>query len=149
MPRWRWKSGRVSREQAACVAAALHRADAAAVRLVALHHPAVTARPAGLIGRRALLDAVADAQVDLILAGHTHVPCTRSIEVLRAGRTHQLVEVVAGTATSRRDRGAGRSWSLIRVDDATITVEERRDVGPTWRGGPCVQFPRDTACRIG
>ncbi|HEY6797096.1 MAG TPA: metallophosphoesterase [Kineosporiaceae bacterium] len=147
MPRWRWKSGQVSREQAACVTAVLRRADATSVRLVALHHPVVTARPGSLIGRRALLDAVVDARVDLTLAGHTHVPCTRRLRVRRGGRTHHVVEVVAGTATSRRDRGSGRSWSLIRVDDSTITIEERRDVGLRWRPGPRVEYPRDTSSR--
>jgi 3',5'-cyclic AMP phosphodiesterase CpdA len=127
MPWWRWKNGRVGARQAGDVVRVLGAAPAGDVRLLALHHPPLATGTAALIGRERLLGAVRDARVDLVLAGHTHVP-----DVRVRGET---VFVVAGTATSRRLRGTGCSWSLIRVDAGQIVVRERV-LGPDgWRTG--------------
>lgn len=132
MPRWRWKGGRVSRRQAALVGTFLGAAPAGAVRLLALHHPPFARGPARIAGRAALVRAAGTAQVDLVLAGHTHVPSSRRLD-LASGRS--LVEVVAGTATSVRLRGVPRSWSVIRVDDDQIHVEQRVEVAGAWCTG--------------
>jgi 3',5'-cyclic AMP phosphodiesterase CpdA len=134
-PRWRWKSGRVSRRQADAVRTVLGAAPAAAVRVLVLHHPPRATGLARLVGRKRLTRALAAARVDLVLAGHTHVP--ESSRVAPSG----LVEVVAGTATSRRTRGTGRSWSVIRVDAEAIAVEERRQTATGWRTDRIVRYP--------
>ncbi|GIF40287.1 metallophosphoesterase family protein [Actinoplanes xinjiangensis] len=127
MPRWRWKNGRVSARQAGDVVRVLGAAPTGDVRVLALHHPPLATGTAALIGRDRLLDAVRAARVDLVLAGHTHVPDVRT----RAG----TVFVVAGTATSRRLRGTGCSWSLISVGTGQVVVRERM-LGPDgWRTG--------------
>ncbi|WP_433788895.1 metallophosphoesterase family protein [Actinoplanes sp. CA-252034] len=127
MPRWRWKNGRVSVRQAGDVVRVLGSAPAGDIRVLALHHPPLATGSAALIGRGRLLDAVRDARVDLVLAGHTHVPDVR----FRGGTAF----VVAGTATSRRLRGTGCSWSLISVRDGHVEVRERV-LGPDgWRAG--------------
>ncbi|MEU4426601.1 metallophosphoesterase [Actinoplanes sp. NPDC024001] len=139
MPRWRWKNGRVTGEQAGAVRRVLGGAPPGDVRLLALHHPPLATGTARIIGRRRLLGAVRDARVDLVLAGHTHVPD------VRAGHRSRPVFVVAGTATSHRIRGIGRSWSLITVDRGAIVVGERF-LGPDgWHTGRVVSFPQLSA----
>jgi 3',5'-cyclic AMP phosphodiesterase CpdA len=142
MPRWRWKNGRVSRRQAVAVVEILGAAPPDTVRLLALHHPPFLTGTASLVGRGELIRAVVAARVDLVLAGHTHLPAVRRVELAGDGATHQVVEVIAGTATSLRTRGVGRSWCVIRVDDASILVEERHQNGLGWRAGATVRYPR-------
>lgn len=143
MPRWRWKAGRVSRRQAASVVEILADGPAFAVRLLALHHPPFERGPGRVVGRDALIGALFEARVDLVLAGHTHVPSTRRVEIAGAGRTHRLIEVVAGTATSVRTRyGAARSWSVIRIDQAGTVVQQRYHSGTGWCAGRTVRYPR-------
>jgi len=60
----------------------------------------------------------------------------------RDGGRHPLVEVVAGTATSRRTRGTPRSWTAIRVTAGAIVVEERWEAGGHWSAGRTVRHPR-------
>jgi 3',5'-cyclic AMP phosphodiesterase CpdA len=142
-PRWRWKSGRVSRRQADAVRTVLGAAPPGAVRVLALHHPPRATGLARLVGRKRLAWALAAARVDLVLAGHTHVP--ESSLVAPPG----LVEVVAGTATSRRTRGTGRSWSVIRVDAGAIAVEERRQSASGWCTDRIVRYPFRTVSAAG
>jgi 3',5'-cyclic AMP phosphodiesterase CpdA len=147
MPRWRWKSGRVSRRQAEAVTRVLGAppsggAPAETLRVLALHHPVSSKGLATLVGRRRLLAALAEAGVDLVLAGHTHVATATSLELAAGDRSWPVLEVVAGTATSSRLRGTGRSWTLLRVDEATITVEERCESGSDWVTAGSRRFPR-------
>lgn len=143
MPRWRWKSGGVSRRQADAVVDVLGGAGPDGVRLLALHHPPFVGGFATLTGGGRLARAMATARVDLVLAGHTHVPAARRVALPVAGRTHHMVEVVAGTATSRRVRGTRRSWSLIRVDGRSVVVQDRyEEAGHRWRTGATARFDR-------
>jgi 3',5'-cyclic AMP phosphodiesterase CpdA len=132
MPWWRWKNGRVTERQAAMVAAM----DSPGVRLVALHHPLVG--HGRLLGRGRLSAALASGRVDLLLAGHQHVPSSRYLDV---SPTHRVLQVVAGTATSVRTRKVGRSWTVIRVGADGIRVEERHEADGRWRSSPVVHHP--------
>jgi len=142
MPRWRWKSGGVTRRQIATVVESLGAATAGSVRVLALHHPPFVGGLDRLVRRRRLEAAIVAARVDLVLAGHTHVPLAREVELVAGDRKHRLVEVVAGTATSRRTRGVGRSWTLISVDDRTVTAQVRSQDGCGWRTGATVVLKR-------
>ena len=139
-PRWRWKSGRVSRRQGDTVSAVLGAAPADDVRLVAVHHPPLATGLQRVVGRERLLRALAAARADLVLAGHTHVPTSHRVQ--SAGTSHHWIEVVAGTATSRRTRGVGRSWTVITIDRDTVAVQERWENGRGWRTGHTVSYPR-------
>lgn len=139
-PPWRWKSGRVSRRQSDAVVAVLGSAPTGALRILALHHPPRAAGLARVAGRDRLLRSLAHARVDLILTGHTHVPRAGLVQL--AATTHRPVEVVAGTAVSRRTRGTARSWTVIRVDGAAVVVEERLQSATGWRTGAVRRFPR-------
>ncbi|MFI7600367.1 metallophosphoesterase family protein [Actinoplanes sp. NPDC049681] len=141
-PAWRWKSGRVSRRQSDAVVAVLAAAPLGDVRLLAVHHPPRATGLARVAGRGRLLSALAVARADLVLAGHTHVPASGTVRT--AGTSHRLIEVVAGTATSRRTRGVGRSWTVIRIDEEAVHVEERHQSGAGWRTGPVHHWPRRT-----
>jgi 3',5'-cyclic AMP phosphodiesterase CpdA len=147
-PRWRWKSGRVSRRQVDAVCTVLGATAPAAVRVLALHHPPHVTGLARVVGRERLLRALGAARVDLVLAGHTHVPDSRRLDPggspALGGSRHRPVEVVAGTATSRRTRGARRSWTVIRVDPDAILVEERHQAATGWGIGRVVRYPRGT-----
>ncbi|BAL87015.1 putative cyclic nucleotide phosphodiesterase [Actinoplanes missouriensis 431] len=137
MPRWRWKNGRVSARQAALVTRVLGGAPAGDLRLLALHHPPLVTGPDRLIGRARLLDAIRAARVDLVLAGHTHVP---DVRVPWPGGP---VFVVAGTSVSRRTRHEiGCSWSLISVHEGEVVVQERYLVDDGWTTGRVVTVPR-------
>jgi 3',5'-cyclic AMP phosphodiesterase CpdA len=131
MAPWRWKNGRVTARQAAKVVRVLGGAPAGDARLLALHHPPLTR---SLLGRRRLISAARAARADVVLAGHTHVP-----DVRIDGRPRPVF-VVAGTATSRRARGVGCSWSLITVDRGGVVVRERL-LGPGgWSTSRVVSF---------
>jgi 3',5'-cyclic AMP phosphodiesterase CpdA len=146
MPRWRWKSGRVSRRQATAVIDVLGGAPPAVVRLLALHHPPFTRGPARIVGRGTLLGALAAARVDLVLSGHTHLPLSRCVQVVTAGAApHRLVEVVAGTATSVRTRGVPRSWTVIRVSPSAVDVEERYEIAGRWSRGRTARYTRGSS----
>jgi 3',5'-cyclic AMP phosphodiesterase CpdA len=142
MPRWRWKSGAVTRHQVAAVVERFGVATGDTVRVLALHHPPFVGGLARIVGRTRLAEALVEARVDLVLAGHTHLPEARDVELVAGGRVHRLVEVVAGTATSRRTRGVGRSWTLISIDDDSVDVQVRHQDGCGWRTGSTVVLSR-------
>jgi 3',5'-cyclic AMP phosphodiesterase CpdA len=143
MTRWRWKSGAVSRRQTTAVVEILGGAAPGTLRLLALHHPPFVGGLARLVGRAWLTRAIVEAGVDLVLAGHTHLPAEQQVELVADGRAHHVIEVVAGTATSHRTRReVGQSWSLIRIDGDTIAVQERHHFDRGWQDGPTAQFSR-------
>ena len=135
MPWWRWKSGRVSRPQAETVREVLGCAPPADVRLVAMHHPPFAGGPQRLAGRRRFARALGLAEVDVVLAGHTHVPAVHAY-----GR---LLMVVAGTATSYRVRDFPRSWTVLRILPDAIETHERCESTPgAWYTGRVSRHPR-------
>lgn len=141
MPRWRWKSGRISRRQADLIRATFATSPPATARVVALHHPPSSANLESLAGRAVFEQALVDAEVDVVLAGHTHVPAVQLLRVGSGSTSRQVVEVVAGTATSHRTRGTRRSWSLLEFTETTIAVTEHVAHGHQWRPQPRQELP--------
>lgn len=140
MPRWRWKSGRVSDRQAGVIRAVFADAPSGTVRVVALHHPPSSSSLEALAGGGEFERALVDAEVDVVMAGHTHVPAVRVLRVGSPPRTRSVIEVVAGTATSHRTRGVARSWSLLEVDASTLTVVEHTARDRSWHAQPPQSF---------
>lgn len=131
MPRWRWKSGRISAAQSEAVRTVLGPAEG--IRLVALHHPPLAGRLERMAGRSRFLRTLSAASVDLVLFGHTHVPS--------AIRHDGMIMVNAGTATSHRVRDAPRSWTLLRLLPHATEVHERVEVAPGgWETGRVLYF---------
>jgi 3',5'-cyclic AMP phosphodiesterase CpdA len=139
MPRWRWKSGAVTAEQTELIRATFAGVPSGVSRVVAMHHPPSSASLESLVGRADFEQALVDAQVDVVLAGHTHVPSARTVAVGTPEANRQVVEVVAGTATSHRTRGSRRSWSLLEFSVGSLTVTEHlADDRGWWARSPQV-----------
>ena len=124
-----FKDGRISRDQIDFIRDSFARAPSQAVRVLVTHHP-LFAVPVGeqterAVGRNELaLDAIEEAGVDLLLAGHAHHASVHSANdlVTRAGGA---LVIQAGTATSTRVREQNQSFNVIDVSDGclTLTVE--------------------------
>jgi 3',5'-cyclic AMP phosphodiesterase CpdA len=137
-----FKDGRINQQQVDFIRESFARTRPNIARILVTHHP-LFALPVGdgpelgkAIGRQQLaLDAIADAGVDLLLAGHNHRASSHHLHELVTGAGEALV-IQAGTATSTRLREEEQSFNLIEVKpgEAVLTVL-------TWDGDEFV--PRD------
>ncbi len=126
-----FKDGRINEEQVAHIRSVFATVSSDMPRILVTHHP-LFALPVGdgpelgkAIGKQEMaLDAIADAGVDLLLAGHNHRASTHHASdlITRAGLA---LVIQAGTATSTRLRDEEQSFNLIEVapDDVTVTVQ--------------------------
>jgi 3',5'-cyclic AMP phosphodiesterase CpdA len=132
-----FKDGRINQDQVAFIRDTFARTPKDSFRILVTHHP-LFALPVGdeitpAIGRQELaLDAIQDAGVDMLLAGHNHHASSHSASdlVTRAGGA---LVVQAGTATSTRVRDQEQSFNTIDVADAHVTITVN-----AWRGGDFV-----------
>jgi 3',5'-cyclic AMP phosphodiesterase CpdA len=117
-----FKDGRISHDQMALIRARFGAVPAAKTRILVTHHP-LFAMPIGEgeglthpVGRRGeALEAVAEAGVRLLLAGHFHRAFSRSAREMARTAGPELV-IQAGTATSTRTRGDEKqSFNLITL----------------------------------
>jgi 3',5'-cyclic AMP phosphodiesterase CpdA len=121
-----FKDGRINEEQVEFIRETFSRTDPDAVRVLVTHHP-LFAIPIGEAVERAIgghelaLDAIEDAGVDLLLAGHAHHAATHHASdlVTRAGGA---LVIQAGTATSTRVRLQEQSFNTIDIDEQCVTV---------------------------
>jgi 3',5'-cyclic AMP phosphodiesterase CpdA len=124
-----FKDGRVSRDQVEFIRDTFARTPSEAVRVLVTHHPLfaiqVGEQVERAVGRNELaLDAIEEAGVDLLLAGHAHHASVHSASELVTRAGGALV-IQAGTATSTRVREQNQSFNVIDVEDGhvTLTVE--------------------------
>ena len=157
-----FSDGRISHEQLEFIRDCFKRTDEKTFRVLVTHHP-MFALPVGdgpelgkAVGRHELaLDAIVEAGVDMLLAGHNHRASTHNARdlVTRAG---PALVIQAGTATSVRLRDEEQSFNRIEIDGdrVTVTVEGWRDgrfvpadaqvfirEGQEWRIGKHVEEP--------
>jgi 3',5'-cyclic AMP phosphodiesterase CpdA len=142
MPHWRWKAGHVSDRQADLVREAGTGAEPGAVRVLVTHHPVLPRELSGLIGRRSLVAAAADAGIDLLLAGHTHDPQVARVTLSSDAADRQALSIVAGTAISERTRHSLNCYFRIEVTSQHICAIERQWTGREWVDGMSVRFTR-------
>ena len=121
-----FKDGRVSEGQVEFIRETFARTPQEAVRVLVTHHPllalTVGDQVERAIGRHELaLDAIQDAGVDMLLAGHNHHASSQDAGdlVTRAGGT---LVVQAGTATSTRVREQEQSFNSIDIGHGSVTI---------------------------
>lgn len=144
-----FKDGRISHEQMEFIREKFAKADTKAMRVLVTHHP-LFALPVGdgpelgkAIGRREhALDAVADAGVDVLLAGHNHRASAHhaSDRVTRAG---SALVVQAGTATSTRLRDEEQSFNQIDFAGDHVTLTVQSWAGDGFASADAQRFVRD------
>lgn len=104
----RHKDGEVSAAQIERVAQRLRQASTAQLRVVMLHHPVRAVEESDvsnlLIGREQAVPAWVDAGMDLLLAGHIHLPYQVPLQGNSSERRAWAIQ--AGTGISQRIRGA-------------------------------------------
>jgi 3',5'-cyclic AMP phosphodiesterase CpdA len=132
-----FKDGRISEEQMTFIRQTFDRTDPQATRILVTHHPLFALQvgegmtPA--VGRSELaLDAIGDAGVDMLLAGHNHHASIHNARELVTRAGPSLV-IQAGTATSTRVREQQQSFNRIDIDGPRVTVTVE-----SWNGSDFV-----------
>ena len=145
MPSWRWKAGHVSPRQSSIVVDSFDACPAGSWRIVVTHHPILPSRLSRLAGRAALVDACAQAQVAILLSGHTHSPRADVVPLGPHGAGPSALAMVAGTAISRRIRGTANAYGIIELGDsmtdgATIVLRVRAPRRTAWSDRSTTHF---------
>jgi 3',5'-cyclic AMP phosphodiesterase CpdA len=142
------KDGRINEDQVAHIQQTFARTPVETVRILVTHHP-LFALPVGdgpdlgkPIGRQHLaLGAVADAGVDLLLAGHNHRASAHHAKELVTDAGSALV-IQAGTATSTRLRDEEQSFNLIELGNGDVTVKVQAWDGSGYASRDSERFVR-------
>ena len=118
-------------------------------RILVTHHP-LFALPVGdgpelgkAVGRHQLaLDAIAEAGVDVLLAGHNHRASVQDASelVTRAG---SALVIQAGTATSTRLRDEEQSFNRIDIDGDSVTLTVQSWAGTKFASAASKRFVRE------
>ena len=143
-----FKNGHVSHEQMKFIEDTFAKTDPHQPRILVTHHP-LFALPVGdgpqlghtMDDQTVALEAIADAGVDLLLAGHNHRPSINDATKLVKGAGKALV-VQAGTATSIRVRGDSQSFNRVEIDEKGCTVTIQRWTGSEFQSGDRQKFER-------
>ncbi|WP_022961670.1 metallophosphoesterase family protein [Halopseudomonas pelagia] len=124
----RHKDGELSDQQITRVAQRLKQASPEQLRVVVQHHPvrAIEASDTAnlIIGREKAVPAWVDAGMDLVLAGHIHLPYVLPLYGQQGEDGRQAWTVQAGTAVSERVRGEiSNSVNLICYQSIQSNLE--------------------------
>jgi 3',5'-cyclic AMP phosphodiesterase CpdA len=138
-----FKDGRISHEQMAIIRERFGDVPEEKTRILVTHHPLFAmpigeaGEPSEAVGRHGeALQAVAEAGVHILLAGHFHRSFTESARRMVRNAGPALV-IQAGTATSTRLRhGEKQSFNLIRTErNDQVDVEVIAWDGGDFRAG--------------
>ena len=146
-----FKDGRINEEQIAFIRESFARVGPDTARILVTHHP-MFALPVGdgpqlgeAVGRQEMaLRVVAEAGVDLLLAGHNHRASTHHARDLVTDAGPALV-IQAGTATSTRLRDEEQSFNLIEVAKGEVMVAVQAWDGDAYRSRDAERFVRHGA----
>ena len=146
-----FKDGRISHAQMAIIRERFRDVPEDRTRILVTHHPLFAmpigeaGEPSEAVGRHGeALQAVADAGVHILLAGHFHRSFTESARRMVKNAGPALV-IQAGTATSTRLRfGERQSFNLIHaVRNDRVDVEVIAWDGTAFRAGSRADFAFD------
>ncbi len=143
-----FKNGHVSEEQMELIRDTFSKTSINQPRILVTHHP-LFALPVGdgpklgelMDDHQLALDAIADAGVDLLLAGHNHRASANDAGSLVKGAGKALV-IQAGTATSTRTRDELQSFNRIEMDGTGVRVTIQRWDGAGFVSGDSQFFER-------
>jgi 3',5'-cyclic AMP phosphodiesterase CpdA len=144
-----FKDGRINEEQIAFIRESFARTRPETARILVTHHP-LFALPVSdgehelgkPLGRQEMaLRAIAEAGVDMLLAGHNHRASTHHARDLVTDAGPALV-IQAGTATSTRLRDEEQSFNLIEVGKDEVTVAVQAWNGNAYRSRDAERFVR-------
>ena len=142
-----FKDGRISEEQVEFIRETFVRTDPDAMRVLVTHHP-LFAVPVGdelerAVGRHELaLDAIEEAGVDILLAGHAHHASTHDASEL-VTRSGGALVIQAGTATSTRVREQEQSFNTIDIADGSATITVHAWNGDEFRANDAQRYERE------
>jgi len=145
---WDWSGGRLSLKQIRLIKESFEKAPDGAFRIVALHHPTV-AQPENrreLVGRLdALKEALAQAQVDLVLGGHFHQSYVMSLECGSPDHASVWNTTVSqvSTVTSTRLQGEPNGFHVINLSDGYLQAERYIWAGIRYEHEETFVFRRD------
>lgn len=136
--RLNWSKGVIDLDQTRRAAQALRQAPAGALRILACHHPLIEMIGTPMTGDVKRGDAAAvifaEAGVDLIMTGHTHIPFALPIDL-----SDRCSYAVGCGTLSHRERGAPPSFNQVEWDAHHIVVTVMQwsgagfETGQTWR----------------
>ena len=139
--RLNWSKGVIDLEQTRRAAQALRQAPAGALRILACHHPLIEMIGTPMTGdvKRGDHAAVifAEAGVDLIMTGHTHIPFALPIDL----KDRCSYAVGCGTL-SHRERGAPPSFNEVVWDAHEIVVTVMNWTGRDFECSRVWRLPR-------
>ena len=143
-----FKNGHVSHEQMAFIRDTFAKTAVNQPRILVTHHP-LFALPVGdgaelghvMDDQELALEAIADAGVDLLLAGHNHRASVNDAASLATGAGKALV-IQAGTATSTRTRDELQSFNRIDIDGSGVRVTIQLWEGSQFVSGDSRFFER-------
>ena len=143
-----FKNGHVSEEQMELIRDTFSKTSINQPRILVTHHP-LFALPVGdgpklgelMDDHQLALDAIADAGVDLLLAGHNHRASANDAGSLVKGAGKALV-IQAGTATSTRTRDELQSFTRIEIDGTGVRITIQRWDGAGFVSGDSQFFER-------
>jgi len=143
-----FKNGHVSHDQMQFIRETFAKTKVNQPRILVTHHP-LFALPVGdgpelgheMHDQELALDAIADAGVDLLLAGHNHRASVNDAASLATGAGKALV-IQAGTATSTRTRDELQSFNRIEIDGSGVRVTIQRWDGSQFVSGDSRFFER-------
>ncbi len=135
------KGGRINREQMAHIHTRVANLPDAPTKIVVTHPPLAhgpdLAAPTDRAGRADLaLAALAEAGVDLLLAGHLHRAGATAAPARSGPDGWGVVGVSAGTATSSRRRNEENGFNLVSIEHPKLRVARWLFDGKRFRPAP-------------
>ncbi|MEO7786238.1 MAG: metallophosphoesterase [Sphingomicrobium sp.] len=141
-----FKDGSISHEQIRFIRKTFADTDPDHIRILVTHHP-LFALPVGdgelgapVDHQQDALAAIAEAGIDVLLAGHNHRASNEASELVK-GSGRALV-IQAGTATSSRVRGENQSFNLLCIDQRGVTVTVESWAGDCFQRADRAHFSR-------